>query len=98
MSRCRRQRVERNGLCALSADPCSWTAPQPYPVMERLSPPVQRALDELPTEFRKVVMLVDLGDMSYKAAAKQLRTPVGTVMSRLYRGRRALAESLREAA
>jgi RNA polymerase sigma-70 factor (ECF subfamily) len=42
-------------------------------------------------------VLVDIEEMSYKAAAKQLRVPVGTVMSRLHRGRRALADAMRGA-
>ncbi len=42
-------------------------------------------------------MLVDIEEMSYKAAAKRLRVPVGTVMSRLHRGRRALADAMRGA-
>jgi RNA polymerase sigma-70 factor (ECF subfamily) len=65
--------------------------------MQQLSPPVQRALDELPVGFRKAVVLVDIEEMSYKAAAEQLRVPVGTVMSRLHRGRRALANAMRVA-
>jgi len=97
-SRCRRRRVERNALAILASDPCAWTAPDHAPAMVDLSPPVRRALEELPASFRKAVVLVDIEEMSYKAAAKKLRVPIGTVMSRLHRGRRVLADGLREAA
>lgn len=98
VTRCRRSRRERNALAVLSTDPCSWTTQELGPEMAALSPPVQRALDGLPAGFRKAVVLVDIEEMSYKAAAKQLRVPVGTVMSRLHRGRRALADAMRAGA
>ena len=55
---------------------------------------VQRGLDELPHDYRMVVLLADLEDFSYKEIADILEIPVGTVMSRLYRGRRLLEEAL----
>lgn len=55
---------------------------------------VQEALDNLPTDYRMVIHLVDLEDFSYKEAASILEVPVGTVMSRLYRGRRLLEKTL----
>lgn len=55
---------------------------------------VQEALDELPTDYRMVIHLVDLEGFSYKEAASILDVPVGTVMSRLYRGRRLLEKAL----
>ena len=48
------------------------------------------ALDKLPDQQREVVLLVGLEDMSYKETAEILGVPVGTVMSRLARGRKAL--------
>ena len=48
----------------------------------------------LPGDFRLVVELVDLQDFSYREAAEILEIPMGTVMSRLYRGRRLLEEAL----
>jgi len=56
---------------------------------------VQQALAELPSEFREVVVLVDLQGLSYRDAAARIGRPVGTVMSRLHRGRRRLSSVLR---
>ena len=98
MNRCRKNRRERNALSWLSTDPCAWTVPDHGSAMVELSPPVKRAVENLPAGFRTAVVLVDIEEMSYKAAAEELRVPVGTVMSRLHRGRRALADELREAA
>jgi len=55
---------------------------------------VQRALDELPTDYRMAVLLADLEGFSYKEIAEILELPVGTVMSRLYRGRKLLEASM----
>lgn len=55
---------------------------------------VERALDELPDEYRAVVLLVDVSDLSYKEVAQALGCPLGTVMSRLHRARRALQHKL----
>jgi RNA polymerase sigma-70 factor (ECF subfamily) len=61
-----------------------------------LSDEVGAALAALPPEFRAVVELVDLGDLSYREVASQLGCPIGTVMSRLHRARKQLQESLAE--
>ena len=53
-----------------------------------------RAVDSLPIDFRMVVILADLQEFSYKEIAEILDVPVGTVMSRLYRGRRLLQKAL----
>lgn len=55
---------------------------------------VQEALNELPPEFRAVVVMADLAELSYREIADALGCPIGTVMSRLHRGRRALARRL----
>jgi RNA polymerase sigma-70 factor (ECF subfamily) len=57
---------------------------------------VQRALDKLPPDYRMVVILADLEGFSYKEIAEILEVPVGTVMSRLYRGRRLLEAAMLE--
>jgi RNA polymerase sigma-70 factor (ECF subfamily) len=55
---------------------------------------VQLALEELPDDYRMVVILADLEGFAYKEIAEILEVPVGTVMSRLYRGRRRLEEAM----
>lgn len=55
---------------------------------------VQDAVDALPPEFRSVLLLADLQDFSYKEIAEVLDCPVGTVMSRLYRARKAMQKQL----
>ena len=68
-------------------------------VVERLSQDsVVEALSAVPHNFRDVVVLVDIGDFSYQDAAQILDIPIGTVMSRLHRGRRILKGALAEAA
>jgi RNA polymerase sigma-70 factor (ECF subfamily) len=59
-----------------------------------LSDDVLRAVDSLPIDFRLAVILADLQDFSYKEIADILDVPVGTVMSRLHRGRRLLQKAL----
>jgi RNA polymerase sigma-70 factor (ECF subfamily) len=66
-------------------------------VVERLSQDsIVEALASVPHNFRDVIVLVDIGEFSYQDAAQILDIPVGTVMSRLHRGRRALKQSLAE--
>ena len=55
---------------------------------------LERALDELPEDFRLVVVLADLQGFSYKEIAAIAACPIGTVMSRLHRGRRLLQREL----
>jgi RNA polymerase sigma-70 factor (ECF subfamily) len=75
------------------------TAPDANPdedhVIERLSQDsIVEALSEVPHDFRDVVVLVDIGEFSYADAAQILDIPIGTVMSRLHRGRRILKKNL----
>jgi RNA polymerase sigma-70 factor, ECF subfamily len=68
-------------------------------VVERLSQDsIVQALSAVPHDFRDVIVLVDIGDFSYQDAAQILDIPVGTVMSRLHRGRRILKQALAESA
>lgn len=98
VTRCRRGRRERNAMEVLSTDPCAWTAGEDVREVAGLSPSLLRALDAIPRSFRDAVVLVDLEEMAYKDAAKKLGVPVGTVMSRLHRGRKMLAEIIRNGA
>jgi RNA polymerase sigma-70 factor (ECF subfamily) len=79
------------------------TVPEENPaeerVIERLSQDsVVDALADVPHDFRDVVVLVDIGEFSYADAAQILDIPVGTVMSRLHRGRRILKKNLADRA
>jgi RNA polymerase sigma-70 factor, ECF subfamily len=66
-------------------------------VVDRLSQDsVVKALSDISPQFRDVVVLVDIGDFTYADAAQILDVPIGTVMSRLHRGRRALKQHLAE--
>ena len=65
-------------------------------MLELVDDDVKAALDSLPDDFRLVVLLADLEDFSYKEIAEIVGCPLGTVMSRLYRGRRMLRKKLHE--
>jgi RNA polymerase sigma-70 factor (ECF subfamily) len=68
-------------------------------VVERRSQDsIENALADVPHDFRDVGVLVDIGDFSYADAAQILDIPIGTVMSRLHRGRRVLKARLAEEA
>src|SRR5512143_1434112 len=71
-------------------------SPERTLVERSVSDDVQRALDALPDDFRTAVVLCDVEGLSYKEIAEIMECPVGTVMSRLFRGRKLLAASLRE--
>ena len=59
---------------------------------------ILRALENVPLEFREVVLMADVDDFSYKEIAETLKIPLGTVMSRLSRGRNLLRRELAEVA
>jgi RNA polymerase sigma-70 factor (ECF subfamily) len=64
-------------------------------VLERLSQDsIVDALADVPHDFRDAIVLVDIGEFSYADAAQILDIPIGTVMSRLHRGRRILKKNL----
>jgi RNA polymerase sigma-70 factor, ECF subfamily len=64
-------------------------------VLERLSQDsIVESLADVPHDFRDVIVLVDIGEFSYADAAQILDIPIGTVMSRLHRGRRILKKNL----
>jgi RNA polymerase sigma-70 factor, ECF subfamily len=79
------------------------TTPEQNPdeerVLERLSQDsIVDALADVPHDFRDVIVLVDIGEFSYADAAQILDIPIGTVMSRLHRGRRILKKNLADKA
>lgn len=73
----------------------------PYvePIPEHLTDDdILSALDRIPTDFRAVILMVDVEEFAYKDAAEILAIPIGTIMSRLSRGRKLLREQLAEVA
>ena len=75
------------------------TLASPTPVPDALQDEdILRALDRIPQEFRALVLLVDVEEFAYKDAAEIIGVPIGTVMSRLSRGRRLLREQLADVA
>lgn len=69
---------------------------EPERMMERplLESAVSRVIEELPEDFRTVLVLVDIEGMTYREVADAMGCPMGTVMSRLHRARRAVAIKL----
>lgn len=94
VSKKRRGSVSRRVHETIRVDPNSWGQNDLVCEGATLSPPVGRAIDELPERLGRVLVLVDIGEYSYKDAAEALEVPVGTVMSRLHRARSRLRERL----
>src|SRR6266436_5673452 len=101
----RRGGLERVVLDGPDADPLAdgWVSsasmralrdPENQALRPLVAEEIHRALDELPEEFRLAVVLSDVEELSYKEIAEVMDCPVGTVMSRLHRGRRLLQERL----
>jgi RNA polymerase sigma-70 factor (ECF subfamily) len=73
------------------AETIAFDPPMPQGLTEE---EVLRALRSLPRQFEEVVLLSDIEDMTYKEIAKTLGVPIGTVMSRLHRGRKMMRAEL----
>ncbi|HEX7670086.1 MAG TPA: sigma-70 family RNA polymerase sigma factor [Polyangiaceae bacterium] len=109
INRYRRSGLERNVLDGPDADPLAdgWIGAATLRAMrdpegQALRPALEReigtALDSIPEEFRIVVVLADVEELSYREIADTIGCPIGTVMSRLHRGRRLLKGCLIEQA
>jgi RNA polymerase sigma-70 factor (ECF subfamily) len=68
--------------------------PEALMIQQQAVKRVQRAIEELPVDFREVIVLRELEGFSYKEIAAVIGTPIGTVMSRLARGRERLLTML----
>lgn len=92
----RRRRREREILGEIRRDTRGegWERSERSLPGEGLGDEVSAALSTLPEEFRQVIVLVDLDERSYKDAARTLGCPIGTIMSRLHRARRAMKRQL----
>jgi RNA polymerase sigma-70 factor, ECF subfamily len=109
INRYRRSGLERAVLEGPDADPLAdgWIGAETLrgardPESQVLRPVLEReivaALDTVPEEFRLIVVLADVEEMSYREIADIVGCPIGTVMSRLHRGRRILKTKLVEQA
>ena len=76
--------------------PAENPGPENRLLLKELRSKISDALNKIPEEFRLPIVLVDMGDFSYAEAAEILSCPVGTVRSRLSRGRRLLHDQLNE--
>ena len=86
------ERVE--DLASQPDGPAELGTPEQVLLRETLDVDLQTALDELPDAFRQAVWLRDVEEFSYAEIADMLGVPIGTVMSRISRGRRLLFEKL----
>jgi RNA polymerase sigma-70 factor (ECF subfamily) len=109
INRYRRSGLERNVIDGPDADPLAdgWIGASTLrsmrdPEGQALRPILEReinaALDAIPEEFRLIVLYADVEELSYREIADAVGCPIGTVMSRLHRGRRLLKARLVEQA
>jgi len=92
-----RRRMLKSSLEETLPDQDSMAAEPPAP-QEIKDEEILAALDKVPLAFREVVVMADIEEFSYKEIAGALKLPLGTVMSRLSRGRKLLREELSEVA
>lgn len=96
-NRRRKEEVERRALAAGTEDTrfdetlAAAPQPVPWPGAE-----IEEALGRLPVEYREALLLVDVEELTYEEAASVADCPVGTLRSRLHRGRRALYVELED--
>ena len=90
-------KAAREDALVHSSEQESLAAETPIP-QEIRDEDVLRALSKVPIEFREVVLLADVEEFSYKEIAETMKLPLGTVMSRLSRGRNLLRRELVEVA
>lgn len=72
----------------------TWETPESLAIAAATRDALQAALEQLPVAYREVILLCDLEEMKYTEIAEVLAVPIGTVMSRLARGRKALRQLL----
>lgn len=76
------------------AEPVASETPESVLLARAQQETIQNALENLPVKFREIVLLCDLEEMSYQEIGETLGIPIGTVMSRLSRARKAMRELL----
>jgi RNA polymerase sigma-70 factor, ECF subfamily len=87
-----REAVQLDDDC--QAPPAIWSDPEAALIKSANSQRVRQALEDLPAEYREILILRELEDLSYKEIAEIVEIPLGTVMSRLSRARRELYSRL----
>ncbi len=87
--------AEEEGLDFWETLPGPEPGPENYIYIKELSIKINEALTKIPEEFRAPIVLVDMGELSYAEAAKVLSCPLGTIRSRLSRGRKYLHKYLK---
>ncbi len=90
------EHVDFDQLRLYEEEPTSTNDPEKDIISKVFDDDLMRAINELPTEFGTVILLSDLEGFSYREIAKIVKCPIGTVMSRLHRGRKLLRDSLKE--
>ena len=91
----RRMTVEIDSEDNSPALPATFATPESLLMDSSTNKAVQCAIEELPVIFREVILLCDVEEASYREIAEMLSIPIGTVMSRLARARRAVGEAVR---
>jgi RNA polymerase sigma-70 factor, ECF subfamily len=91
-----RPTVALDGEIDESVLPAETTTPESLLVAQASRGMVQQALEELPVFFREILLLCEVEEMSYQEISETLAIPIGTVMSRLSRARKALRDLLRK--
>lgn len=95
----RKRWISAEEVAEMESDPEAGFADNPGPeshaLLKELSSEIRVVLNQIPEEFRAPIVLVDMGDFSYEEAAGILSCPIGTIRSRLSRGRRLLRQYLR---
>lgn len=74
--------------------PVTWETPESFALASATREALQTALSKLPAVYREVVLLCDVEEMKYQEISQVLSVPLGTVMSRIARGRRLLRQML----
>src|SRR6185503_2750215 len=90
------ERIEE--LASRADGPAELETPERVLIRSTMDADLKEALDDLPDAFRQAVWLRDVEEFSYAEIAKMLDVPIGTVMSRISRGRRQLYEKLSQGA
>lgn len=87
--------LEKEGLDFWETLPGAEPGPENSVYIKELSAKINEALTKIPEEFRAPIVLVDMGELSYAEASEVLSCPLGTIRSRLSRGRKYLHKYLR---